>query len=280
MNLKDWMLLVHPALAVILIYPLVGIVLHFAWQTRQRRLHDSGTDKPKKPVTVAIDHVQFGRYLTGVVVVVTLVALVYSIVFKNIVPNNLWQTNQFLFIFILSMVVATVATLTLLYQARENYWRAIFAVLTGVGLVILGSQDGVFRRDNEWFISHYYYGITASLLMVFSLAIIPDIYQDRTNRWRYLHVIFNCFAVLLFVGQAITGTRDIFNIGQYTPRQHLYYLHSVSCFDPKSIPHVVSGTELCDIFHHFWFDSHRHYPIWHSGKDRLVFKYFSIHSCL
>ncbi|MBU6186141.1 MAG: DUF4079 domain-containing protein [Synechococcales bacterium] len=217
MNLKDWMLLVHPALAVILIYPLVGIVLHFAWQTRQRRLHDSGTDKPKKPVTVAIDHVQFGRYLTGVVVVVTLVALVYSIVFKNIVPNNLWQTNQFLFIFILSMVVATVATLTLLYQARENYWRAIFAVLTGVGLVILGSQDGVFRRDNEWFISHYYYGITASLLMVFSLAIIPDIYQDRTNRWRYLHVIFNCFAVLLFVGQAITGTRDIFNIGQYTP---------------------------------------------------------------
>nr|WP_322744216.1 MULTISPECIES: hypothetical protein [unclassified Coleofasciculus] len=30
-------------------------------------------------------------------------------------------------------------------------WRGIFATLTGAGLVILGSQDGVFRRTNEWY---------------------------------------------------------------------------------------------------------------------------------
>ena len=48
--------------------------------------------------------------------------------------------------------------------------------------------------------------------MVFSLAIIRDIYQDRANRWRTTHIVLNCFALLLFVGQGITGTRDLLEI--------------------------------------------------------------------
>lgn len=31
----------------------------------------------------------------------------------------------------------------------------------------------------------------------FSLAIALDIYKDRSNRWRYVHVILSCVALLL-----------------------------------------------------------------------------------
>jgi Protein of unknown function (DUF4079) len=48
--------------------------------------------------------------------------------------------------------------------------------------------------------------------MIFSAAIFPDIYQDRTNRWRNIHVVLNCFALLLFIGQGMTGTRDLLEI--------------------------------------------------------------------
>lgn len=217
MTLKDWLLLVHPAIAVVFVFPLIGIVAHFAWQTRQRRLQTTGGNKSKIPPVVGVEHVKIGRWLTGAVVGVSLIALAYSIIFKSFIANNLWQTNQFQVIFIVLMFVATVISLILLYQSQQKHWRAIFATLTGIGLVVLGSQDGVFRRTNEWYISHYYYGIVVSLLMVFSLAIVQDIYQDRANRWRYLHIILNCFALLLFLGQGLTGARDIFEIGLYMP---------------------------------------------------------------
>jgi hypothetical protein len=113
------------------------------------------------------------------------------------------------------MFAATIASLVFLYRAREQHWRGIFATLTGMGLVVLGCQDGVFRRTNEWYWSHYYIGITSALLMVFSLAIVEDIYQDRSNRWRNVHIILNCIALLLFIGQGMTGTRDLFEIAFY-----------------------------------------------------------------
>lgn len=48
--------------------------------------------------------------------------------------------------------------------------------------------------------------------MIFSLAILPEIYRDRSNRWRKVHVALNCVALLLFLGQAVTGTRDLLEI--------------------------------------------------------------------
>ena len=113
------------------------------------------------------------------------------------------------------MFVLNAVSLYFLHNAREAKWRGIFATLTGMGIVILGCQDNVFRRTNEWYISHYYYGITAALLMIFSLAIVKDIYKDKSNRWRNAHIILNCFALLLFMGQGITGARDLLEIGKY-----------------------------------------------------------------
>jgi Protein of unknown function (DUF4079) len=212
METNDLIALIHPAIAVALVFPLIGMVINFAWQTRQRRLQTASEGKSKIPPIVGREHVNLGRWLTGAVVGVTLIALAYSIGSKSIVEKQLWQKNPSQVIFIVLMFAATIGSLALLYRARETHWRAIFATLTGVGLVVLGCQDGVFRRTDEWYWSHYYIGITAALLMVFSLSIVEDIYKDRSHRWRNIHIILNCFALLLFIGQGMTGSRDLLEI--------------------------------------------------------------------
>lgn len=211
MELKDFLALVHPILAVAIVFPMLGIVLNMAWQTRQRRQQIASGDKSKIPPIVGQEHLKAGRILSGSVVGVTLLGLGYAI-FEHILSKDVWSKNSFQVIFIILMFVATIGSLVMLYRARPALWRGIFATLTGIGLVVLGTQDGVYRRTNEWYWSHYYIGITAALLMVFSLAIVQDIYQDRSNRWRTIHVILNSIAVLLFFGQGMTGTRDLLEI--------------------------------------------------------------------
>lgn len=210
----DFLLIIHPSLAVIWFFPLIGIVSYFAWQTRQRRLQTVEGNKSKIPPVVGREHVLIGRWLSSSVVGITLLGLAHPLG-ENIIKNQLWSSNLFSFVFILLMFVVTITSLVILHQTRQKHWRGIFATLTGIGVVVLGFQDGVFRRDNEWYISHFYYGMLAALLMIFSLAIIEDIYQDRSNRWRKIHIILNCVALLLFMGQGITGTRDLLEIGKY-----------------------------------------------------------------
>ena len=210
----DFLLIIHPALAVIFVFPLIGIVSYYSWQTRQRRLALANKEKSKIPPIVGTEHVKIGRWVSTGVVAITLFGLAYPIG-EDIIKKQLWGTNFFQFIFLILMFVLTAVSLYFLHNAREAKWRGIFATLTGMGIVILGGQDNVFCRTNEWYISHYYYGITAALLMIFSLAIVKDIYKDKSNRWRNAHIILNCFALLLFMGQGITGARDLLEIGKY-----------------------------------------------------------------
>lgn len=224
MTLNNWLTLIHPALAVIVVFPLIGIVVNFAWATRQRRLQiAAGEKKSKIPPLVGRDHVQLGKWLSASVVGIILVAFAHAIISKNIIKNELFTQNPFQAIFIILMFGLTIASLVFLYRARQKQWRAIFATLTGMGLVVLGCQEGVFRRTAEWYISHYYYGMLAALLMIFSLAIIDEIYRDKSLFWRRVHIALNTIALLLFVGQGITGTRDIFEIGLYTPPPGLMF---------------------------------------------------------
>jgi len=218
MTLDNWLTLIHPALAVIFVFPLIGIVVNFAWATRQRRLQIKSENKKSKIApTVGKDHVQLGKWLSASVVGIVLVALAHAIISKNIIKNELFTNQPLQAIFIILMFGLTIASLVFLYKAREKKWRGIFATLTGMGLVILGSQEGVFRRTAEWYISHYYSGMLAALLMIFSLAIIDEIYKDKSLFWRKVHIVLNSIALLLFIGQGMTGVRDIFEIGLYTP---------------------------------------------------------------
>lgn len=211
MELADFFTLIHPAIAIIFVFPLIGNVVNFAWSARQRRLQIKDNGKSKIPPVVGAEHKRLGDWLTGSVVGLTLIGLAHPIS-KNIINNQLWSKTPFQVIFIVLMFAATIASLIFLYKAKKKQWRAIFATLTGMGLVILGCQDGVFRRTNEWYWSHYYIGITAALLMIFSLAIVPEIYRDKSNRWRTVHVVLNSVALLLFIGQGLTGTRDLLEI--------------------------------------------------------------------
>ena len=210
---KDLASLIHPAIAVAFVFPLIGIATNYAWQTRQRRLAIKSGDKSKIPPAVGKEHVQIGRWLTGSVVGITLIALAYSIYLKGIPSlEKKGELEPFQVLFITLMFVATIAATVLLYKAKPMVWRAVFATLSGMGLIILGSQEGVWRLDKEWYWSHYYYGIAVSILMLFSLAIVDDIYRDRSLFWRRVHIVLNCLALLLFIGQGITGARDLLEI--------------------------------------------------------------------
>lgn len=206
---QDLASLIHPALVIIFVFPMVGIVTNFAWQTRQRRLAVK-QGKSNIPAVVGREHVKVGRWLASSVVVVSLIALAYSILYKSFIKKGLWAKNNPRAILITLMFVATIASLVLLLQAKPKLWRGIFATMTGMGLVIIGEQDGVWRLADEWYWSHHYFGIAVSLLMILSIAILDDIY--RSLAMRNLHIILNCLALLLFVGQGVTGARDLLEI--------------------------------------------------------------------
>jgi hypothetical protein len=206
---SDWLRIIHPLLAVVLVYPLLGVVMYFAWKTRQRRLEVKAGVKSKISPQAGLEHVAIGRWLTGTAAGVALLGLLHPIV-KTIVKNQVWQTAPGQVIFIVLMFAATIGSLRFLFRAHAPTWRATFATLTSGGLIILGSQDGVFRRENEWLVSHYYYGITVAILMIVSLAILPEIY--RNINWRRVHIVLNSIALLLFLIQGITGVRDLLEI--------------------------------------------------------------------
>lgn len=136
--------------------------------------------------------------------------------------NNALNKEGFRFFLIGAIFLLAITSFIFLFRAKAKLWRGIFATLTGVGLIVLGAQPEVYRDDNNWFFSHYYYGIAAAFLMIFSVAIFQNIYQDRTNRWRTAHIIINCFAVLLFLGQGLTGTKSLLEIPLHWQEQYIY----------------------------------------------------------
>jgi MFS family permease len=227
MEFKDVMLLLHPVIAVIFVFPLIGIVVNRALQARQRRLQTAAGEKSKIPPTSGAEHVQLGRWLTGGVVGIVLLAFVND-VFGHIITEKVWEKAPVTVLLISITFAVAIASLILLYMAQERLWRWVFAVLSGIALIVLGSQDGVYRAE-PWYFSHYYYGLTVALLMIFALAIVREIYQDRTNRWRSVHIILNSIALLLFIGQAITGTQALLEVPLTWQKPYVEKLYQQKC---------------------------------------------------
>jgi drug/metabolite transporter (DMT)-like permease len=219
MNPPDFATLIHPAIAVAFIFPLLGMVVNFAWQTRQRRLKTLSGEKSSIPPVVGKEHLQLGKRFTAAVVGICLLGLTIPTL-ESASENQAFAKQPTEIVFLGLMFVATIASLIFLYRSRTRLWRVIFTILTSLGILVIGFQDilfnreqaWIYRRDDEWQVSHFYYGILVTLLMIFSLAIVEEIYRDRSNRWRLAHIILNCFALLLFIGQGMTGTRDLLEI--------------------------------------------------------------------
>ena len=68
MELQDTLALLHPAIAIIVVFPLIGIVLNRALLTRQRRLQVADGEKSKIPPVVGSEHVAIGNWLSRSVV--------------------------------------------------------------------------------------------------------------------------------------------------------------------------------------------------------------------
>ena len=77
MTTTDWLWILHPALAVVLIYLLIAVVVRLAWQTRQSRVA-----KVKHPPVVGLDHNDLGRWLAAGAVFLVLIALTVVIANK------------------------------------------------------------------------------------------------------------------------------------------------------------------------------------------------------
>ena len=221
MEIQDFFALLHPAIAILVVFPLIGIVVNRALLTRQRRLQVADGEKSKIPPVVGSEHVAIGNWLSRSVVGVALLGMAYPI-FSKMLSNDTLTKEPFRVFFAIAIFLLTIASFTLLFKAKVKLWRGIFAAFTGMGLIVLGSQPEIYRRDNEWFVSHYYYGIAAALLMIFSVAIVQDIYQDKKNRWRTVHIILNCLALLLFIGQGMTGARDLLEIPLHWQEHYIY----------------------------------------------------------
>lgn len=212
LNPVDIVKLIHPILAVTFVFPLIGLTVARSWETRQRRLQTGEAGGTSKiPAIVGREHVDYGKLLAAGVVGISMLGLTRPIL-SELLKAEAFQKNTFQVVFLGFMFLATILCLILLYKTRTPAWRAVFATLSGMGFAILAFQKGIFRRDDEWYLSHFYFGFIATQLMIFSLAIVPNIYQDRTNTWRKIHIALNTFALLLFIGQGITGSRDLLEI--------------------------------------------------------------------
>ena len=238
----DWLRLLHPFLAVVVVFPSIGIVLYMAWQTRQRRLQVAQAEKSAISPTVGREHVQLGRWLAAAVVGIELLGITRPLV-KNLITKQVWTTNPTQVILVALMYGVAIGALVALFQARPKLWRGVFATLSGAAIVVLSSQPGVYRRDNgtdfftgEWYVSHWYAGVLVTLMMIFSLAIIQDIYQDRSQRWRLAHIVINSVAVLLFIGQGLTGTRDLLEIPLSWQEPFIYQCDFVKQTCPQAAP--------------------------------------------
>lgn len=239
MGAKDIATLIHPAIAVFYVFPLIGLVSYYAWQARQRRLQAEANGKSKIPPVVGPEHLKLGKWLSASVVGITLLGMAQPILKKLVIDSQNWAANSTRFFIIVLFFIATIAALVLLYRARTPLWRGIFATLCGMGLIIIGFQkfqagdgnfyDLVFRRDFEWYASHFYFGMGAAMLMIFSLAIVPDIYRDRSNGWRKAHAVLNCVALLLFVAQGFTGSRDLLEIPVSWQQPYVEQLYINNC---------------------------------------------------
>lgn len=94
MLIEDVAGLLHPLIAVVFVFPSIGIVTHYAWQTRQRRLGSDKNNKNKIAPNVGTEHLRLGQLLSNSVVMVSLVGLAHPIVFKMI-ASNAWNQEPF-----------------------------------------------------------------------------------------------------------------------------------------------------------------------------------------
>jgi hypothetical protein len=154
----DWLWLLHPALAVALVYPLLGAALQLALQTRRRRLNQA-----KAPVSSGTEHTALGRWLTAAVVTIQLIA--YAVVILTKQPSQLDPGRSGLLLLVLA---GSVLALAALWRVRQPLYRASFwggMGLTGLLLFSLAAQPEI-QRQLRWRRLHLSANALAALIFI------------------------------------------------------------------------------------------------------------------
>jgi hypothetical protein len=185
MQSVDWLWLLHPALAVVLVYP----------------------------PTVGRDHADLGKWLAGSVVAIVLLAEAVVIATKHALPSFEGGSSR---LALMGMVlIGSGVALAALWRVKQPPYRASFALLCWAGVIGLGLQPELFRLsdnplDPAFWQSHFWGGVGLTGLMLFSVACRPEIHKHL--RWRRLHVSANALAAVIFLAQGISGPRDLLEI--------------------------------------------------------------------
>ncbi len=234
MQSVDWLWLLHPALAVVLVYPLLGMVLRLAQQTRDRRLTQA-----KHPPTVGRDHADLGKFLAGSVVAIVLLAEAVVIATKH--PLSSFEGGGARLALLVLVLIGSGVALAALWRVKQSPYRASFALICWAGVIGLGLQPEVFRRSDNPFApafwqSHFWGGVGLTGLMLFSVACRPEIHKHL--RWRRLHVSANALAALIFLAQGISGPRDLLEIPLSWQKPTIYACdyQARTCPSPAPVP--------------------------------------------
>jgi hypothetical protein len=206
----DWFALLHPVLVILFVYPVVGATIRLGILVREKRLGIT-----QQPALVPREHADHGAWVTASVVVAVLIALVYSFVSSAVEPGVAFAGGLPRLCSLMLVAAGTLVALLALLKLKQPALRASFTLLTWAGLLGLGAQPEISRlSDNpfsgSFWASHYWSGVLLTGLLLFTLAVRPEI--TRQLRWRRVHVACNLLVMVLLAVQAITGTRNLLAI--------------------------------------------------------------------
>ncbi len=193
----DWWLLLHPVLAVVLIYPLLGIVVRLGLQARQRRIHQANL-----PATTGRDHNQLGQWLAAAVVVLVLIALAVVISSKQSADSS---RQLPLLLAWLDSHQPHRSVACSIRRPQAEFWLDHLERRVGLGRPARGVSAQRQPLEGAFWQSHYWGGVLVCGLMLFNLAAWPEI--QRHLSWRRLHLSANVLAAVLFLsqGSAVAG---------------------------------------------------------------------------
>lgn len=199
----SWLALIHPLLAVLVLFPVAGVVVRLGFLVRERRT----AYNLALPSTVVAEHWQHGRWLTAAMVVTVWIAELHGLLSH---PQRAMEMASPLFwgLAMAGVLLALVA----FWQVRGALQRALFCVLVWGGLLALGATPVVERGADhplqpQFWTSHYWIGVLLVGLMLGTQAVRPELQDQATAR--ELHRRSGSLMLLLFALAAITGLRDL-----------------------------------------------------------------------
>ncbi|MEB3319001.1 MAG: DUF4079 domain-containing protein [Cyanobacteriota bacterium] len=196
----DWLLLLHPVLMILFVYPVVGATIRLGILVRERRLQINPI-----AATVPAEHVDHGRWVTTGTLVAVLLALV-----ANLARNG---TAADAIPLLLPAAVALGSCLAL-WRLRRPAARALGALLSWGALALLVAQPSLWFGDTApWgrlWGNHALSGVLLTGLLLFAMAAAPEI--RCSPAWRRLHTGAAFLIALLLAVQAISGSRDLLTL--------------------------------------------------------------------